>query len=617
MLSAEQVVKRLRLLQRRYRLTDQRWQEVRAVRKGEVDIVFPDLTSDMFPKPIVANFIDTTARDLAEMLAPLPSFQCSSSAMSSDAARKFADRRSTIAINYVVQSRLEKQMLTGADYYFTYGMLPFYIEPDFDTKLPRITVENPVGGYPEYDRWGRLSAYVKRYYSDADYLADIFPEFAAQILKQGKKGFASIASPNGLDNQSQYENPIEIVRYCDKDQITLVMPLAGENTSVMLMNAHNRLGEVPMVMAHRPWVDPTESKGQFDDIIWVQVVRDLLAKLQYEAVQKSVEAPIALPPDVQEFSYGPDSLIRTSEPDKIRRVGLELPTVSITEGAVLLEEMRQGARYPASRSGNFDASIITGRAVNELQGGLDTQIKSAQVILRDSFVDLIRMCFRMDEKLWPNVDKDIRGQAEGTPYNLKYRPTRDIAKDYSCDVTYGFASGLDINRAVVLLLQLRAEKAFSRDYFVRQLPFQIDVNAEQTKVDVEETREALKQGIYAFVNSIPAMAASGVDPAESVRKVTAIVKGLQKGQPIEDVAEKVFAPPPPREPELPPEALPPELGAPPPEGAPIPPGGPPLPPGGAPGLAGGGRPDLSVMLAGLTGGGRAQMSSRVERRRAI
>lgn len=620
-LDAERIVARLRGMQRRNRLSDQAMQEIKAVRDGNIDMVFPDVVSESFPKPIIANFIDNVARDLCEMLAPLPTFNCSSADMGRDAARKFADRRSIIAANYVNHSNLENQHLVGCDHYFSYGQMIYYLEPDFEDRMPRIMIESPIGAYPEYDRWGRVTAYTRRFLMDAGALADLYPEYAPEIMQSAKTGLAL----SGMAENTSSENPVELIRFVDDKQIALV--LSGKHPR-MLSSVRNRLGECPAVLARRPWSESEDRpKGQFDDILWVQLARDMIAKLQLEAIEKVVQAPIALPADVQEFPYGPDAILRSQQPEKIRRVGLELPTAPFTEEAVLLEEMRQGSRYPAVRTGGSDASIITGRGVQSLMGTLDTQIKAAQSVLRRALKDVMRLAFKMDEVYWPDASKNIRGVAEGTPYKVTYVPSRDIRGDHTCDVTYGFAAGLDPNRAVVMLLQLRAEKAFSRDYFVRQLPFQLNVVEEQQKVDVEDFREALKQSVYGYAQSIPAMAASGVDPADAVNKMTIIIKGLKRGRPVEDIVQEAFSPQ-----ELADEA---EMAGP---GGPTDGGIPGMPGGGGPGglpgglqssglmqgvaagqagMAPGGRPDLNVMLAGLTGTGKPSMSATVMKRRRV
>ena len=615
MLDAKTIVDHLRDQQQRFGERDSRWENVKAVRMGDLAQIAPEEFNEDFPKPIIANFVDTVARDMAELVAPLPAFQCSSATMQSDTARKFADRRTKIVQNYIQQSRLDRQMLEGADHFNTYGVCVIYLEPDFEEKIPRICIEDPIGGYADYDRFGRLRSYVKRFYQDVRTLANLFPEYEEIIAKASEQ-----------NNYPGSGNMCEVVRYCDPKQITLVL---HSKQPVELVSVDNPLKETPVILARRPWLHREVWKGQFDDSVWIQVARDVLAKLNLQAVAKSVQAPTALPSDAQEFPIGPDAIIRTNSPEKVRRVGLELPQGAFAESQVLMEELRTGTRYPAARTGGVDASIITGRGVQALLGGFDSQVKASQMAFRDTLQEVARLSFKMDETYWPNATKAIRGQANGTPYEFNYRPSKDIAGDHSCDVQYGFASGMDPNRAVVMLLQLRAEKAFSRDFFVRQLPFDINVAEEVSKVDVEEMREAIKQGMFGYVQAIPALAQQGMaDPSEPLMKAALMVKGLQKGDSIEDVVTRVFAPPPP-----PPEASAP--GGMPPEGGPggmaagggYGPGGPgggltssgrlEGVPAGQAGQAPGGRPDLSVMLAGLTGGGQPQMSAFTMKRRRI
>lgn len=614
MLDAKQIQEKARRLQQKAHDTERRWQDVRAARRGDLDQVFPDLVSEDWPKPIIANFIDTVARDLAEMVAPLPSFSCSSSTMTTDAARKFADKRTKIANHYVTNSKLDVSMQWGADHYFSYGRCVLYVEPDWKAKTPRIVIEEPIGGYPEFDRWGRVKSYTRRICVDAEMLCSLYPEFDDEIRQAGK------------ERGSQGEREVELIRYLSDEQVTLILTCKNP---VVLVDMPNRLGEVPIAIAHRPWLDPREPKGQFDDVLWMQLARDHLAKLQLSASEKAVQAPLALPSDVQEIATGPDAVLRTASPEKIRRVPLDINPGIFTESQFLLEEMRTGTRYPQARSGQVDGSIVTGRGVQALSAGFDSQIKAAQSAFRVALTDVIRLCFEMDQKYWPNAKKNVRGQMSGTPYEIDYAPVKDIKNNTWCDVSYGFASGLDPNRAVVMLLQLRAEKAFSRDFFQRQLPFDYDVSAETQKVDVEETREAIKQGVFAYVQSIPALAQSGQDPGDAVAKLAMITDGLKKGKSIEDVVAEAFTPkPPPPVPPGGPEGL--AAGQPGPDSVGGVDGGAGGVSGGltdsglmrgvSPGQAGqapGGRPDLSVMLAGLSGNGQPQMSNFVMKRRRV
>jgi DNA-directed RNA polymerase beta' subunit len=78
-------------------------------------------------------------------------------------------------------------MYQGADWYLTYGFVPVVIELDDEIKLPRIRLENPIGSYPDFDRYGRCIAFAKRYTLTLGELATQFPEYDNLIL--GSMGY--------------------------------------------------------------------------------------------------------------------------------------------------------------------------------------------------------------------------------------------------------------------------------------------------------------------------------------------------------------------------------------------------------------------------------------------
>ncbi len=108
---------------------------------------------------------------------------------------------------------------------------------------------------------------------------------------------------------------------------------------------------------------------------------------------------------VNELEMGGDAVIRTANPAGVRRVDLNIPPGAFTEQQILLQELRTGTRYPEGRTGNIDASIITGQGVQALMGGFDTQVKSAQAIFASTLRDVISVCFEVDEKFF--IDDSI------------------------------------------------------------------------------------------------------------------------------------------------------------------------------------------------------------------
>jgi len=594
-------------------LRDARWADLLSIRQGNIQQVFPELFSSDYPKPMVANFIDVAARDVAEVIAPLPAFNCDTTDSISDRARRRADKRTMIAAGYRDSCNLQTQMYTGADRYVTFGMLAFVVEPDFENNRPMIRLDNPIGAYPEWDRFGKLISYTRRYNKTVRELCNDFPEYEEVI--------------RGPYEQRGSERMLEVFRYMDKNETVLFVP---ERKNLVLDRAKNFMDEIPVVIAVRPGVDSDEhQRGQFDDIMWVQVARSRFATLQLEAAQKSVQAPFALPSDVNVLEIGPDATIRSANPEKIRRVALDIPNGIFQESATLDQELRTGSRYPQGRLGVQSGSIVTGRGVEALMGGFDTQVKTAQAVFAEAFRHVMRLMFIMDETLFGNVTKEVRGVNAGAPYEITYNPKKDIAGDYWCDVTYGLMAGLDPNRALVFGLQARGDKLISRDFLRRQMPWEMNVTMEEEKVEVEELRDALIQAVAGYAQALPAMVAQGQDPSKILTAMASIINGRQKGMPIEETIEEAFAPKEPTE-------VSPEVAAAGEAQAPgqVPPGEPSGQPGQLPqgleasgrmqgvapgqqGMAPGGRPSLQTLLAGISSSGNAQMSAGLIRRRPI
>ena len=572
-LDIQTIARRVENLKIRNGARDARMQDILAVRKGDMGQIYPDLFPEGMDKPMVANFVDVAARDLAEVLAPLPSFNCATSNVNNDRARAFADKRTLIANNYVYNSRLQSQMYWGADWYFSYGFLPVYVEPDFDSNLPRIRVEDPMGGYPEFDRFGRCVAYAKRYFKTLGELAVDYPEYAPILL--GRDGFNQDTSMK-----------VEMIRYSDANVTVLFLPDRG---NLVLNYAANPLGKMNVFVARRPSLDE-ETRGQFDDVLYVQLARARFANLAMEAAEKSIQAPLVVPTDVVDMPMGPDAIIRTAQPAGVGRVRLDVPAAAFQEQAALQSELRLGARYPEGRTGTIDASIITGQGVQALLGAFDSQIKAGQTILTEVFEDVVATCFEMDELLF-DKEKSVKGIAQGTPYELKYKPSKDIKGDTSIEVRYGLMAGLDPSRALIFSLQALGADLVSKDFIRRELPWSVNVSLEEQRIEIEKMRSNLSAAVTATAQAIPAMAAQGQDPSALIQKIADVIERRRNGDTIEAAALAVFTPEQPAQAEMTPPGTQGPVEATP---SPVAPG---QPSGGVPQPA----PDLMSILAGLGG----------------
>jgi hypothetical protein len=602
-LSVEEVKNYYDRYRRMYDDRDQRMNQVLMVRQGKMRDVYPDLFPDgPFENPIVANMVDIAARDLSEVIAPLPSFSCTSTSMASETQRKKADKRGEIVNGIVNFSDLQTQMFNAADRYVTYGFVPAQVEIDIDENMPRIKFFDSLGSYPVIDRYGRVTMFFQRMNKPTEELMAKYPEVAHLIYDKNNTSTMS-----------------EIVRFHDKDQDLIFMP---NKNNLVLDRATNIMGECMIRVVQRPSIDD-QSRGQFDDVLAIQVAKARYALLSLEAATKSVQAPIAMPLDSQELALGPDAIMRSSKPNEIRRVPLELPNNVFAQSQVLESELRLGSRFPEARTGNSDASIITGQGVKALMGGFDTQIKTAHAMFARAFTELLALALKVDEKIFKDEEKQLRGVYNGTPYDIKYKPARDIAGDYTVDIQYGLMAGLDPNRALVFGLQARGDKLISRDFLRRQMPFSFNATNEEQKVETEELRDAMKQAIASYAQAIPALASQGQDPSDILRKLSYVITERQKGTSIEVAIQEAFQPQNPAPAAAPGSVSPESMGMPSESAA----GVGQLPMGMsesgrmqgiAPGqIAPGGRPDVQSLLASLGARGEPNLQATVARRLPI
>ena len=581
----KELVKAFEQLKTRNSERDKRMREVALVRAGQADQVFKGLFPEgTWSRPIIANLIDVVARDVSEQAGVLPTITAAGDSSLDDNQRTKADKRTKIANYYVASSKLGTELLRGADQLGTYGFNVFRVEPNFKEKRPHIHVENSMGAYYDVDRFGEVQVYARSYYRKAGDLAAHFPEHADAILQTG-------AFSRGDTNEL-----LEVVRWMDKKQTVMFIPERG---GVVLAQTPNKIGRVPVAIAQRPSLDG-EVRGSFDDVLPVYAAKARLALLTMEAVQKSVEAPLALPTDVTQLAVGPDSVIRSNSPEKIRRINLDVPQFAFAENNVLADEMKLGTRFPQARAGQAEGSIVTGQGVKALMAGFDSQIKVIQSVLGEAIGQAISIAFAIDQAYFNDVTREVSATANGVPYKLKYKPSVDINGNYGVTVEYGLMAGLDPNRALVWGLQARGDKLISRGMLRRNLPISLNAGEEERAIDIEEMRDSLKGSIASLAQAIPQMVMQGQDPMQIVEKMAAVIDERKKGTPLEDAVAKAFKPEPaPQQPETPGEPAPAEPGM--------------EQMGGNLPQAPQGRPAMQELLAGLTGSGNPVLSGRVTR----
>lgn len=539
------------------------------------------------------------ARDLSEQIGKMPTLTCTAAVNVSNRQKTFSQKRTKIAHKYADVSNLRIKLVEAADWLVTYGFVPAIVEPDFKHESPRVRFENPLNAYPEMDIMGNCISYAKVHQEPAQVLASMYPHLSNEIY----------GSPDPRDHIRAAEQILSLVRYVDADQMLVYIP---ERTNLVIHQAPNPLGRCPVVVAMRSKFDE-QTRGAMDDVIWVQLAKARLALFNMEAVEKAIQSPIAIPKDVRKLSFGPDAVIQTDTPQGVRKVAMEYPPQVEAMMQNYEQDLMLGSRYPGTRAGASPGSIVTGQGVDALEGGFDSQTMTYQTLLGYSLKKALSLCFKMDEILWGRATKELRVMVNGSLFEETYVPSKDIAGIHEVEVTYGFAAGMDPNRALVFLLQMMSANLVDRDFVLQQMPFDLDTLQTLQRVDVEKLEDALKQGIFSMLTSMGVMVEQGQDPTQLLQGVAKIIDARQKGKTLTEAVIASFKQP---AGQAGPQAQPgTESPSGPGGGQPQPaPGGPPGPPGQPPG---GGGSDLMSMLAGLTGGGSPNLQANVQQKTPI
>jgi hypothetical protein len=523
------VTQRVQALAEHYVLRDKVANEVLHVRRGDWDKVDPEAFSEDYPRPIVANIIDVQARHATAALSPMPMIRCRIGVNgASQASKDRASKRTKIVNHYFEQSRVEFQMQKGADQFYTFGMIVAEIVPNFDEMRPEIRIREAQYTYPVWDAFMRTVEVAQRFERRVADLMAQYPEVAPRLLQW---------------KQETGKSYIEVFRHDNGKVITTVLPQVGEGLVVHRME--NPVGRCLTVCVPKHTVDGY-IRGAFDDLIWSQLARNEVQMLTLEAIRDAVEAPFILPTDVSNVAIGPKAVIRTNNPQGAGRLRMDIPAQAFGAVEMFEQEMHKGAISPPALGGSIDASVVTGKGIQELMGGYSQQIAMDQQTLIGFFRAVVEVCVKMDMALWPDVKKTCTGQASGTEYEFTYTPSKDLEGKTEVDVNYGTSTGMDPNRHVVYLLQLLAAGLMSKDTTLRNLPGAVDPAEELAKVQVEQSRDAILAAVQGIAQSIASLAANGAPPevvAGMVAQVAEFTDQLEKGGQIEEIAKKVFAPP--------------------------------------------------------------------------
>src|SRR5690606_18603471 len=116
-----------------------------------------------------------------------------------------------------------------------------------------------------------------------------------------------LAIEKACEGQGGFDSAtLEVVHWENAKRIVTYLPSVPDG---VLVNMPNKLGRCSYVCRRKPGLD-SEIRGAFDDLIWVQLALHFMQTATLSAAAQAVDAPIAVPDDVQEVNVGPGSVIK-------------------------------------------------------------------------------------------------------------------------------------------------------------------------------------------------------------------------------------------------------------------------------------------------------------------
>lgn len=430
----------------------------------------------------------------------------------------------------------------------------WFVRWDQERNIPVITTRDPAETLPVMKRDGSAVSYcLFKWEDEADNIVENFPQ--AKGLLDGRKGSATV----------------ECIEYVDADQYSLVV--GDRKVTIPVAGGKTKLGCCPVVITSGSYL-PGEifPPGPVDQLVHVNHYLNRFQTKWGDALENVLFGfHVITAEDEVPFNTGPNAVNYLGPQDGYQYVQPQAPPSEVFGHLQMIQSfMRTHANWPESASGEFDASIITGRAVSRLQGIMGAMAAENQANLAASLQTVNHLLLKMMETYQPkktftlSAGSPITGlTSPGRPqgFSVEVIPERDIAGFHNNQLYYS-PFGADMAQAMNLGMQGIQSDIFSRRWVIDQVPGV--QNAEGMVKEIEEEKRRAMS-------------------LEMELQNTAQIQLMEAQAKLQQQAA------PPAEGAMPPEGGMPPEGAPPAGGA-IAPGGPTLLPTGQPEVMGMGEP---------------------------
>ncbi len=414
--------------------------------------VWPDL-SVTESEPSVENIFLEAAEDKAATAASIPpNFDVPPRrGTRADGAEKNAQLSRRVFVTMTQNSRLDALSVGFYSDWFVYGLIGAIAWKDWlDPKgRPFIEAVEPRHLYPlSWTPKGELGeGLVIRRRRFADLVRDYGPN-----------------NPGLLDvsGRGQIENWYEEIWWADGSQWAIAVGHeSGVSSGDFSYRSPNMTGYNNMavawlrepslhlmngcpIIALKAFSSDREIHGKLDGMLPPLKMAHGLNLETWMNVKRNIHAPVMLQNIDNPEDYGPDAhLYGIPGPDNAV-IAYPRPPVDFAAFAQVAEQLtaaRNAGHYPQQRGGEPGASIASGQAVTQLQGGFNSQQSWAQNDMARFYTDCFSRLASLDES-WTRGEVEIDGFDAGEAYDDNYTPSEFWKGDHRVHVSF-HALGVD------------------------------------------------------------------------------------------------------------------------------------------------------------------------------
>jgi hypothetical protein len=504
--------------------------------------------SDLLPAP---NMLQSGIDRLAQKISGIPQVRVDvPNDNDSTRAKMRAEKLERIVTNYDDKQNLLGQLQQASRWLPGYGYCAWVITTKRDTNgffYPSAELRDPYDtfvGNLGPDQQPREMAVIRRV--PRYKLAQIYPEFAEQILKQDED--AEEAQDNATPFLS-YENNreqawedntysgVRIIEYYDMGGTYIVFP----ERNMILDFIPNVLSTPPFVFMKRVSFD--QLKGQYDHVIGLMAMMAKINIMSAIAMEDSVFTETNISGEIESGQYrkGRFAVNYLAPGTQVSKPMNNMPYQLFQQIDRLERQLRMVGGYPVTDDSQSPNSFVTGAGLSELNSTMSLMISEYRDIIKSAITQMDAKRLEMDVILSYSQGiskKPMAGFLNGAAFSENYSVLQDIGGDFKTRRIYGVMAGFDEPQKIVTGLQLLQAGVID----VETLQDNIDGLENIAKVQERIRKNKAEQVLF---DSILARSAQG-DPAATM----AAIAIYEYPTAITDIMKQFYTP---QEPQMTPE----------------------------------------------------------------